>query len=600
MICADCGHEHDAVVESCSACGEDPRLDGRYRLLSVIGQGAFGTTWRGECVSDGHVVCLKELLYQRLASFEPEEQFRREAAVLRQLDLPGVPSYVDDFTITTGRAVSLFLVQELVDGETLAEEMEHKRYREDEVLDILEALLRILDELHSLSPPVVHRDIKPTNVMRRRDGSLVLIDFGAVKDVLNKTRRGGPSVAGTIGFMAPEQLTGHAEPATDLFGAGAMAVALLSRRDPADMLDDDGRLDWLRHVSVSSKAEVFLRSLLAPRIADRPASARAALDALQTARDDAPEPARAPEPPKAKAKAKPKPKPKVQPPADPSPPPIAAPVESLAPARRGSGARSVAIIGAAFAITTAGVAAVISSQADAPPRDPEIPYTVPSGILDLRLGMTLDEAKAAGDDVAGGQPDAVPGRFTTRRGSDDPSPRLPGPFWGFSTTIAGQVAHCQLEFAVDDTLSRIACTFEPFTTIAGFDAAVGSIESQLGEKYRLPATDCVREQPEVVLGDQSNVRCEWTDGNAALLLRGRFGNMNLLQGPGTSLELEALMRTSELRLSLESAKHTYRVEQYRNREAEEEQRRYDMAEMERRAREADEMRRIEEAASRGL
>ena len=239
MICADCGHEHDAVVETCSACGKDPLLDGRYRLLSVIGQGAFGTTWRGERASDGHVVCLKELLYQRLASFEPEEQFRREAAVLRQLDLPGVPAYVDDFTVTTGRAVSLFLVQELVQGETLAEEMEHKRYREGEVLDILEALLHILRDLHSLSPPVVHRDIKPTNVMRRDDGSLVLIDFGAVKDVLNKTRRGGPSVAGTIGFMAPEQLTGHAEPATDLFGAGALAVALLSRRDPADLLDDD-------------------------------------------------------------------------------------------------------------------------------------------------------------------------------------------------------------------------------------------------------------------------------------------------------------------------------------------------------------------------
>ena len=90
MICADCGHEHDAVVETCSACGKDPLLDGRYRLSSVIGQGAFGTTWRGERASDGHVVCLKELLYQRLASFEPEEQFRREAAVLRQLDLPGV------------------------------------------------------------------------------------------------------------------------------------------------------------------------------------------------------------------------------------------------------------------------------------------------------------------------------------------------------------------------------------------------------------------------------------------------------------------------------------------------------------------------------
>ena len=588
MICADCGHEHDAVVETCSACGKDPLLDGRYRLLSVIGQGAFGTTWRGERASDGHVVCLKELLYQRLASFEPEEQFRREAAVLRQLDLPGVPAYVDDFTVTTGRAVSLFLVQELVQGETLAEEMEHKRYREGEVLDILEALLHILRDLHSLSPPVVHRDIKPTNVMRRDDGSLVLIDFGAVKDVLNKTRRGGPSVAGTIGFMAPEQLTGHAEPATDLFGAGALAVALLSRRDPADLLDDDGRLDWARHVSVSSKAEAYLRSLLAPRIDDRPRSAAAALDALQAVRNDEPAPVKALEPPKP------------DPPAAPSRPPVVAPVHAPVPARQGSSARNVAFIGAALALTTAGVAAVVTSQAEAPPRPPEPTYAVPTGILDLRLGMTVEEAKASGDDVANGQPGAVPGRRTPGHDSDDPSPRLPGPFWGFSTTIAGQTAHCQLEFAVDDTLSRVACTFDPFTTVTGFDAAVGSIESQLQTKYQLPPSVCVREEPEVVLGDQSEFRCEWADGDAALTFRGRFGNMNLLAGQETSLELAALMRTSELRLALESSKHTYLIEQLRNREADAERERQNAAQSERRAREAAEIRRIEEAASRGL
>lgn len=584
MICAECGHEHDAPVKACTACGKDPLLDGRYRLLSVIGQGAFGTTWRGERASDDHPVCLKELLYQRLASFEPEEQFRREASVLRQLDLPGVPAYVDDFTITTGRAVSLFLVQELVEGETLAEELDHKRYREDEVLDVLHALLEILDDLHSLSPPVVHRDIKPTNVMRRKDGSLVLIDFGAVKDVLNKTRRGGPSVAGTIGFMAPEQLTGHAEPATDLFGAGALAVALLSRRDPADMLDDDGRLDWLRHVSVSPKVEGFLRSLLAPRTDDRPASARAALEALDTARRGAAEPPKAP-PSK---------------PSAPSPRPVAPASQAPARAQQGSSARMVGLLGAAVALAGLGVATVVSSQSDAPPRPPEPAYTVPTGILELELGMTLDQAKASGADVAQGQPDSVPGGAIPGRASDDPSPRLPGPFWGFSTTVAGQAARCQLEFAVDETLSRIACAFDPFTTVTGFDAAVATIQSQLQEKYGLPASICVKERPEVVLGDQSNVRCEWTDGNAALVLRGRFGNMNILESPDTPLELAAMMRTSVLRLSLESSKHTYRVEQHREREEAEQQRRVEAVQSERRAREAAEMRRIEEAASRGL
>jgi serine/threonine protein kinase len=597
MICAECGHEHDAPVEVCSACGKDPLLDGRYRLLSIIGQGAFGTTWKGIRVEDDHPVCLKELLYQRLASFEPEEQFRREASVLRQLDLPGVPDYVDDFTITTGRAVSLFLVQELVEGETLAEEMDSKRYREDEVLDIVDALLHILADLHELSPPVVHRDIKPSNVMRRTDGSLVLIDFGAVKDVLDKTRRGGPSVAGTIGFMAPEQLQGRAEPATDLFGTGALAVALLSRRDPAELLGDDGDLDWERHVAVSPRVKDFLASLLSPSISGRPASARAAIEALEQARTE-PEDAPKPTVPAKRSVSVPVPEPE---------PEVQPPVVEPPPRRRDPGLPIVAGLTLVSAVVGAVIVfSVVRSKADTMPGGPpsEPRYTVPTGILELELGMTLEEAKASGADVASGQPDAVPsapGRVLNR--DPDPSPRLRGAFWGFSTTIAGQIARCQLEFAVEDRLSRIACSFDPFRTAEGFDAAARSIKRQLGKRYDLPAGVCaVQRQAPVVMGTEAGVQCIWTDTNASLALTGRFSDMMmgvLAPSPGQA-DISDLMRTSVMRLSLESKAHEHLVNAQRESEERQRQRVIDEALSEQRAREEAERRRIEEAASRGL
>lgn len=262
----------------------------------------------------------------------------------------------------------------------------------------------------------------------------------------------------------------------------------------------------------------------------------------------------------------------------------------------------LAATGAAVAVA-GGVVALLVNQAgvEPPPRRPVPAYTVPNGILELELGMTLEQAKASGADVAAGRPDTVSQGSALGRAEEDPSPRLTGAFWAFSTTIAGQVARCQLEFAVDDTLSRIGCSFAPFSTVAGFNGSVDSIKSQLRERYQLPAGVCGRiQRPEVVIGDQSAVRCRWAGDDATLSLSGHFEDTKLLQGQQTSFDLAGMMRTSVLRLSLESSKHTQLVEQQRKREADETQRRLEAAASDRRAREAAERRRIEEAASRGL
>ncbi|HWM86576.1 MAG TPA: protein kinase, partial [Kofleriaceae bacterium] len=181
------------------------------------------------------------------------------AATLRQLRHFQIPRFVDDFVAGQGKATSLVLVQEFVDGENLAEEMAARRYTEIEVVDLLIEMLGILRYLHGLSPPVVHRDIKPSNVMRRRgDGRLVLVDFGSVKSVLADEVIGGSTVAGTFGFMAPEQFHGKASPASDLYSLAMMALVLLSRRDPADLVDAEHRLDWKRHVRLHRDTEALL------------------------------------------------------------------------------------------------------------------------------------------------------------------------------------------------------------------------------------------------------------------------------------------------------------------------------------------------------
>jgi len=285
VICSHCGES--TALDPCPGCGESPILEGRYRLEAVIGQGGSGVTYRATRLTDGHPVCVKELAFRALRSFEAERLFRREAAVLRQLDHPQIPAYLDDFGAGAGRSLALYLVQELVDGRSLADEMDDHRYTEREVFGVVDEVLELLEYLHGLAPPVVHRDLKPSNVMRRvSDGRLVLIDLGSVKDTVANSVSGSATVAGTFGYMAPEQLYGTATPASDLYAVGVIAVVLLSRREPAELLDREQQLDWRRHVHASPRTLHLLDRLTCRAPDERPASATEARGLLRVALDD--------------------------------------------------------------------------------------------------------------------------------------------------------------------------------------------------------------------------------------------------------------------------------------------------------------------------
>ena len=290
MFCAQCGER--TLRDPCGACGRTALLEGRYRLESVLGKGAVGTTWKATEIETGRVRAIKEVSLQRVADDKARELLEREAAILRQLSHPMIPAGVESFFAGEGKGRGLYIVQEFIDGVDLSIELARRRYQQEEVLDIAEELLEVLGYLHSLSPPVIHRDLKPRNIMRRRSGALVLIDFGSVRDVLKDRDLGGSTVAGTFGYMAPEQLMGEASPRSDLYALGATLVALLSRQDPQRMMEISG-LKWRQHVDVHPALERFLDGLLAPEPRDRFSSAAAAQAAIRQARADLSRPAAA-------------------------------------------------------------------------------------------------------------------------------------------------------------------------------------------------------------------------------------------------------------------------------------------------------------------
>jgi len=204
--------------------------DGRYVVVGSLGAGSQGETLDAVDKREGRPVAIKRFTLRGAKSWKDVELAEREATVLSSISHPGLPRYIEHFEENG----ALYLVMEKVEGESLA-----ARRRRGQALDQAQ-VARFLDDaaeclryLHGHAPPIVHRDIKPGNVIRRPDGSYCLVDFGSVRDRLKP--EGGSTVVGTFGFMAPEQFQGRAGPGSDVYAVGATALSLLTGREPEDL-----------------------------------------------------------------------------------------------------------------------------------------------------------------------------------------------------------------------------------------------------------------------------------------------------------------------------------------------------------------------------
>jgi serine/threonine protein kinase len=281
-ICAECGKTTDH--EQCGACGAQSLLQGRYRLLGLVGQGASGGTYRAEDCESGDTVAVKEMPWRLGDKPEQRRKLLRETEILQQIRHPMTPRYIRHFFTSRGRHSSLCIVQSFVEGRTLLEISADERLEQSEVWRVGEELLGILSHLHSLSPPVIHRDIKPANVIRREaDGAYVLIDFGAVRDAATIDGLGTSSFTGTFGYMAPEVMQGYAQPGTDLYGLGALLVRLLTRKEPSELMDHRLAMDWKPHIGLPKGLETFLEKMIDPDPERRWHSAAIALSMLRKA-----------------------------------------------------------------------------------------------------------------------------------------------------------------------------------------------------------------------------------------------------------------------------------------------------------------------------
>ncbi|MEM9136132.1 MAG: serine/threonine-protein kinase [Cyanobacteria bacterium P01_F01_bin.42] len=232
------------------------QLDGRYEILRPLGSGGFGKTYLAKDLRiPGAPYCVVKQLHstdQKQSNRElAQDLFQREAESLAKLghhaQIPRLLAYFRENE-------EFYLVEDFIDGRSLEEEIRPGQpWTDAAVIELLRSILDVLSFVHHQG--VIHRDIKPSNLIRRSsDGKVVLIDFGAIKQI-KQTGFSHPTGTqiGTVGYMPPEQAQGKPRPNSDIYGVGILAISALTGH-PATGLPDDlqtGEIIWqhLAHVS---------------------------------------------------------------------------------------------------------------------------------------------------------------------------------------------------------------------------------------------------------------------------------------------------------------------------------------------------------------
>ena len=270
----------------------DTILRNRYKILKELGRGGFSVTYLAVDMDlPGNPKCVVKQLKTRQSNNTilqiAKKLFEREAQVLYRLGKAHkqIPEMLAHFEENE----EFYLVQEFVDGHDLTKEIKQRhRLNEEKVIKLLQEILEVLSFVHENN--VIHRDIKLRNIMRRReDGKIVLIDFGAVKEIkgLARNQQGDVNstlIIGTPGYMPDEQANGKPRLCSDVYAVGMLGIQALTGISPRELPfnPDNGELIWRNSADISDRLAEVLTGMVRHHFSQRYQTAAEALEALKS------------------------------------------------------------------------------------------------------------------------------------------------------------------------------------------------------------------------------------------------------------------------------------------------------------------------------
>jgi serine/threonine-protein kinase len=292
-VCPQCKLKYPSDKSACFVDGsalvdiQDPRIGtaiaGRYTLEEVVGEGGMATVYRAKDRVNDRPCAIKVMNPELAQNPVIQERFRREAKAAQKIAHPNIIEILDQGETADG---AMYLVMELLEGQTLAELMDHGKVPLERTLSILIQVARALARAHDLE--VIHRDLKPENIflaVQPDAGEVVkLLDFGIARSMQDARLTGSGEVFGTPQYMAPERIMStEAGPAADLYAIGVMLFEMLTGRLP--FMAGDAATFFVKHLkepapplrsvdaSLPEALERLCQELMAKAPAERPVDA---------------------------------------------------------------------------------------------------------------------------------------------------------------------------------------------------------------------------------------------------------------------------------------------------------------------------------------
>lgn len=208
-------------------------VDGKYKILNKVGQGGMSVVYLAMNEKANKQWAVKEVRKDGVLDFEAVKQgLVAETDILKRLDHPYLPSIID--VIDTDE--SFIIIMDYIQGNSLNKALdEFGAQPQDEVIKWAKQLCDVLGYLHTRTPPIIYRDMKPANVMLKPDGNISLIDFGTAREYKEKNLA-DTTCLGTVGYAAPEQFggMGQTDARTDIYCLGATLYHLVTGKNPCE------------------------------------------------------------------------------------------------------------------------------------------------------------------------------------------------------------------------------------------------------------------------------------------------------------------------------------------------------------------------------